>query len=56
MADRGGQAGDLALDIEDGIDAFDRLQRDGRDIFGDPFALPGGGLDVGQFEELAACV
>jgi hypothetical protein len=26
MADLGGQAGDLALDIEDGIDAFDRLE------------------------------
>ena len=48
----GAHAGDLALGIEDGIDAFDGFQRDGRDIFGDPFALPGGGLDVGQFEEL----
>lgn len=52
----GGQASDLALDIEDGIDAFDRLQRDGRYIFSDRSALPGGGLDVGQFEELPPCV
>ncbi len=29
MAERGGQAGDLALDIEDGIDAFGGLRRSG---------------------------
>ena len=53
MAGLGAQAGDLVLDIEDGIDAFDRFQRDGRDLFGDRSALARRSLDVGQFEEFA---
>ena len=53
MAGLGGQAGDLALGIEDGVEAFDGLQRDGRDLYGHLFALAGCGFDIRQFEELA---
>ena len=47
----GGQAVDLALDVEQGVDALDRLQRHGRDLAAPP---PLGRFgDVGQLEELA---
>ena len=47
----GGKAIDAALDIEQHIDALDRLQRDRRDR-GCLLAAPGIGGDVGQLEEL----
>ena len=43
---------DVALDVEDGVDAPDRLQGDRRDRRG-VLAAPRIGGDVGQFEELA---
>lgn len=49
----GAQAVDLALGFEDAVHAFDRVQRDGRDLLGDLFALARCSLDVSQFEELA---
>ena len=47
----GGKAIDAALDIEQRVDAPDRLQRNRRDRRG-VLAAPGIGRDVGQFEEL----
>ena len=47
----GGEAVDLALDVEDGIDAFDLLQRDRRDRRG-RLAPSGARRDVGKLEEL----
>jgi hypothetical protein len=48
----GTQAVDRALDIEQRIDAFHRLQRDRGDGRG-LFAAPCVGSDIGQLEELA---
>src|SRR5215216_1767942 len=47
----GGKAIDAALDIEERVDAPDRLQRNRRDRRG-VLAAPSIGCDVGQFEEL----
>ena len=48
----GARAVDVALDGEDGVDARDRFQRDGRDRRR-VLAAPRVGGDVGQLEELA---
>lgn len=53
MAGFGAQADDRASGLQEGVDAFDVLQRDGRDIFGDLLALVGGAFDIRQFEDLA---
>src|SRR5690606_31866742 len=46
---------DGALDIEQGVDALDRLQRNRRDRRRH-FATPRVGRDIGQFEELTSGV
>jgi len=51
----GGKAVDGALNVEQRVDALNRLQRNGRDG-GRLFATPCAGGDVGQFEELAPCM
>jgi len=51
----GAQAIDAALDIEQRVDALDRLQRDRRDrrrVLSSPCI----GRDIGQFKELPPCV
>lgn len=45
---------DGALDVEERVDALDRLQRRRGDRFAIPLALAGIFLDVGQFEESPA--
>ncbi len=49
---RGGTV-DLASGLEDGVVALDRIRCHGQDFFCSRSALPGIGLDVGQFEETA---
>ena len=50
-----GKAVDAALDIEQHIDAPDGLEGDGRDFLV-CLALSNVAFDIGQFEELAACM
>lgn len=49
---RRSKAADVALDIEQGVDAFDRLQRDRRD-HGCVVAASGVGCDVRQLQKRA---
>ena len=51
----GGQAIDVTLDGEEGVDALDRLECDRRDHRRLPAALGGSG-DVGELEEAASCM
>ena len=51
----GGFAVDVALDLEQGVDALHRLESDRRDLLG-RLALPDVAFDIREFEELAACM
>ena len=51
----GDEAVESALDLEQGIDAPDRVEGDRRDLLG-VLALADVALDIGEFEELATGV